>query len=102
MGQAIYAKYQNGLSMPYGYQPTGEMSSFVESRYEITNDMIPICLDFSSPLVYRQGHTAYTTGSGMGLEGLLYNGSTASWIINDTKTTLQSSWQDIILAFKEK
>ena len=101
MGQSIYAQYQNGMSMPYGYEHTGKMSSFVASKYEITDNMIPICLDFSSPLVYRQGHTAYTTNGGMGLEGILYTGSTASWIINDTKTTLQSSWQDIILAFKE-
>jgi len=101
IGQSIYAKYLNGASMPYGYVPT-EMNSFVESRYEIVENMIPICLDFSSPLVYRQGHTAYTSGAPVGLDGLLYNGSSAEWIINDTKTTLLASWEDIILAFKER
>ena len=78
------------------------MNAFVESRYEIVENMIPICLDFSSPLVYRQGHTAYTSGAPVGLDGLLYNGSSAEWIINDTKTTLLASWEDIILAFKER
>ncbi len=102
MGQAIYAKHLNGLSMAYGYQPSGELSSFVRSRYEITENMIPICLDSSSPLVYRQGHTAYTTGNGVGLDGILYNGSSAEWIVNDTRTTLLASWDEIMLAFKEK
>ena len=102
MGQAIYAKHLNGLSMAYGYQPTGELNSFVASRYEITNNMIPICLDFSSPLVYRQGHTAYTTGSGVGLDGFLYSGRSASWIIQDTKTTLLATWDEIFKAFKEE
>lgn len=101
VGQAIYAEHLNGLAMAYGYQPEGETNSFVESRYEIMDNMLPICLDFSSPLVYRQGHTAYTTGNGVGLDGLLYNGKTAAWIVNDTKTTLLASWQEIMLAFKE-
>ena len=102
IGQAIYAKHLNGLSMAYGYKSTGNVNSFVESRNELVDNMIPICLDFSSPLVYRQGHTAYTTGSGVGLDGYLYNGTSASWIINDTKTTLKSYWNEIMLAFKEK
>ena len=101
IGQSIYAKYLNGSSMPYGYTPA-TMNAFVESRYAIVENMIPICLDFSSPLVYRQGHTAYTTGSGTGLDASLYRGSTAEWIVNDTKTTLLASWSDIILAFKER
>ena len=102
MGQAIYAKHLNGLSMAYGYEPTGTMNSFVQSRYDIVENMIPICLDFSSPLVHRQGHTAYTTGSGSGLEGSLYSGKSAEWIINDTKTTLLASWEEIMKAFEEK
>ena len=101
-GQEIYAKHLNGLSMAYGYQPSGEMSDFVESRYEITDNMIPICLDYSSPLVYRQGHTAYTTGSAAGLDNLLYNGKTAEWIVNDTKITLSAIWDKIMLAYKER
>ena len=102
VGQAIYAKHLNGLTMAYGYEPTGYVNSFVQSRQELTENMIPICLDFSSPLVYRQGHTAYTTGNGVGLDGYLYNGSSASWIINDTKTTLLASWDEIMKAFEEK
>ena len=102
MGQAIYAKHLNGLSMAYGYEPTGTMNSFVQSRYDIVENMIPICLDFSSPLVHRQGHTAYTTGSGSGLEGSLFAGKTAEWIIEDTKTTLLASWEEIMKAFEEK
>lgn len=101
IGQSIYAKHLNGSSMPYGYVPNS-MNAFVESRYEIVDNMIPVCLDFSSPLVYRQGHTAYTTGSGTGLDATLYRGATAEWVINDTKTTLLASWSDIILAFKER
>lgn len=102
MGQSIYASYLNGSSMPYGYVPTNGKTEFVESRYEIVENMIPICLDFSSPLVYRQGHTAYTSGAPVGLDGLLHSGTSAEWIINDTKTTLLSTWDDIILALKEK
>lgn len=102
MGQAIYAKHLNGLSMAYGYEPTGSVNSFVQSRNEIVDNMIPICLDFSSPLVYRQGHTAYTTGNGVGLDGYLYNGKSAEWIIEDTKTTLRASWDEIMKAFEEK
>ena len=101
MGQAIYAKHLNGLSMAYGYIPAGEMNAFIKSRYELTDNMIPICLDFSSPLVYRQGHNAYTSGNSL-LDGLLYNGKTAEWIIQDTKTTLLSTWETIMTAFKEK
>lgn len=100
-GQSIYAKHLNGASMPYGYVPN-KMNAFVESRYEIVDNMIPVCLDFSSPLVYRQGHTAYTTNGGVGLDAPLYRGSTAESIIQDTKTTLLASWSDIILAFKER
>ena len=99
VGQAIYSKHLNGLSMAYGYQPTGEMNMFVQSRYDLMDNMIPICLDFSSPLVYRQGHTAYTSGGGVGLDGLLYGGTTAQWIVNDTKTTLEASWNEIMKAF---
>ena len=102
MGQAIYAQHLNGLSMAYGYEPTGSVNSFVQSRNEIVDNMIPICLDFSSPLVYRQGHTAYTTGNGVGLDGYLYNGKSAEWIIEDTKTTLRASWDEIMKAFEEK
>ena len=102
IGQGIYAKHLNGLTMVYGNMPTGELSSFVESRYTLTDNMIPICVDFSSPLVYRQGHTAYTTGNGVGLDGILYNGRSAEWIINDTKTTLLATWNDIMLAFEEE
>ena len=100
MGQSIYAKYLNGLTMPYGYDVGDNVTDFVKSRYENFPDYIPICIDFSSPLVYRQGHTAYTTGSGAGLDGVLYKGNTAEWVIEDTKTTLMASWDKIILAAK--
>lgn len=100
-GQAIYAKHLNGLTMPYGYEVTGQTTDFVKSRYENFSDIIPICIDFSSPLVYRQGLTAYTTGNGAGLDGDLYKGRTAEWVIEDTKTTLMASWDNIILAAKK-
>ncbi len=100
-GQSIYAKYLNGLTMPYGYEVKENVTDFVRSRYENFSDIIPICIDFSSPLVYRQGHTAYTTGAGAGLDAVLYKGSTAEWVINDTKTTLMASWDQIMLAAKK-
>lgn len=100
-GQSIYAKHLNGLTMPYGYQVTGKVTDFVKSRYDNFSDIIPICIDFSSPLVYRQGHTAYTTGSGAGLDAILYKGNTAEWVIADTKTTLMASWDQIMLAAKQ-
>lgn len=102
MGQSIYAKYLNGLTMPYGYDVGDNVTDFVRSRYENFSDYIPICIDFSSPLVYRQGLTAYTTGNGAGLDGVLYKGNTAEWVINDTKTTLMASWDKIILAAKQE
>ena len=102
MGQSIYAKYLNGLTMPYGYDVGDKVTDFVRSRYENFSDYIPICIDFSSPLVYRQGLTAYTTGNGAGLDGVLYKGNTAEWVINDTKTTLMASWDKIILAAKQE
>ncbi len=100
LGQSIYANYLNGLTMPYGYDVGDNVSDFVASRYANFSDCIPICIDFSSPLVYRQGHTAYTTGEGAGLDGVLYQGMTAEEIIADTKVTLMASWDDIMLAAK--
>ena len=97
-GQSIYAQYLNGLTMPYGYAAASP-SSFVQSRNEsFGHGTIPICIDFSSPLVYRQGLTAYTTNNGVGLDGPLYNGQTAEWIVNDTQTTLMANWANIMLA----
>ncbi len=100
-GQRIYAKYLGGLTMPYGYKSEGTVTGFVKSRYDNFSDYIPVCIDFSSPLVYRQGHTAYTTGSGAGLDAVLYKGNTAEWVIQDTKTTLMSSWEQIMLAARK-
>ena len=101
LGQSIYAKHLNGLTMPYGSNATiGTMTNFVQSRRNTFKEYTPICLDDSSPLVYRQGLTAYTTGGGVGLEGALYSGKTAEWIIQDTKTTLKASWASIIAAAK--
>lgn len=101
LGQSIYADYLNGLTMPYGYDVGDNVSDFVASRYENFPDYIPVCIDFSSPLVYRQGLTAYTTGNGAGLDGILYQGNTAEWVIQDTKTTLMASWDNIMLAAKK-
>ena len=101
MGQTIYAKYLNGSSMAYGYEPTEKVTGFVESRYDMITDMLPICVDHTSPLVYRQGHTGYTSGGGIGLDGVLYNGKTAEWIIEDTKTTLLSNWSEMIKVLEE-
>lgn len=101
LGQSIYAKHLNGLTMPYGTNATiGTMTNFVQSRRNNFKTFTPICLDNSSPLVYRQGLVGYTTGSGAGLESSLYAGKTAEWIINDTKTTLKASWSSIIAAAK--
>lgn len=99
LGQDIYANRFNGLTMCYGVDTDLYVTttSFVKSRQQNFQGFLPICTDFSSPLVYRQGFNDFTTNSG-NLDSALYDGKTAEFIMNDTKTSYMANWENIIRA----
>lgn len=67
-GQKIYAQAENGLTMPYGYNPAGDsevpVSTFVQSVNEcIIGDINMIYNpDYSSRVMFFGGHTALPAG----------------------------------------
>jgi len=98
MGQSIFAKHTNGLNMPYGYVPSTGISDFVKSRYDcFGNNSLLICIDYSSPLVYRQGLSAYPNNNG-NIDALLYRGTGAQKIIDDADSIYAPNWATIMAA----
>ncbi|MDR3319365.1 MAG: hypothetical protein LBS99_07995, partial [Clostridiales bacterium] len=56
------------------------------------DDFLPIFIDMSSPLSYRQGLRPY----GAGLEPSLYNGVSPTDILSATRAAFMPSWANII------
>lgn len=95
--QRTYAKTLGGITMPYGYIPdTASVTGFAKSRIEsFGNDMLPICVDYSSVIVYRGGLTAYP--GNRELDYALLNGTSSETILSTSLREIQSKWNDVYL-----
>ena len=95
--QSFYAKELDGLQMGYGYDPTQDenvtISSFVQSVIDcVDEDTIYIYRDFSHALSFRGGLAAFTTNQNKYTD-VIYTGTTAKTVFDDTYNTLNTKWK---------
>lgn len=98
--QKVLAAEWQGLTYPTNYVPDDDMiSDFVKSRREaFGNDMIPVFPRNASPMAYRGGLSDMSGVSGA--DKTLWNGTSASSILNTVKTNLEHNW-DVYLRAEE-
>jgi len=95
--QSFYAQELDGLQMGYGYDPTKDesvkISTFVQSVISCTSeDTVYIYRDFSHALAFRGGLPAFTTNQNKYTD-VIYTGSTAQTVFDDTYSTLKTKWK---------
>ena len=100
-GQKIYAQAENGLTMPYSYNPVGDsevpISTFVQSVNEcIIGDINMIYNpDYSSRVMFFGGHTALPGGA----QNAFFEGSaTPDELYTKYVTNYTNRWDQILKA----
>lgn len=98
--QRIIASELQGLTYPTSYIPDDSlMSAFVKTRYEaFGNDFVPVFPVNASPMAYRGGLGDLPGVSGPDRQ--LYDGASATSLLNTCKTDLNSNWSNIIKAME--
>lgn len=96
--QKIIAKELQGLTYPTNYEPEASvLSDFVKTRKEaFGNDMIPVFPVNASPMAYRGGLGDLPGANGP--DKILFNGYTATSILNKCSTHLAAKWDEYVKA----